>query len=389
MSQEEKTHAEHEQSEQSEQNPLDRRSRKKTATVITAAVVVCALLVVLGIVVWKTTHGSSDAQNINTENANTNTAVEVLPKKLPRRIDGVEVDAEKANFYPYAVMIENAAFGGVRPQSGLQEASVVYEALAEGGITRFLAVFASGEPITQIGPVRSARPYYVDWAEEYQGLYVHAGGSPQALQKLNTQNTVVDLNQINGQEEYFVRDPKAQAREHGLFTSSDFLAFAVRDFKLEDKVGIYTPWLFSDSGAKKADRPTTEKTITIPFSTSSYEVKYAYNAEENVYMRSNGGVPHIDKLTGNQITVRNVVIQYVKTSILEATSGRLQITTVSSGNAVVFYDGVAHEAKWKKESESGRTVFTDLNDQPISFIPGNVWVEAVPTDRTVTYTQNE
>lgn len=388
MSQEDRSHAEMpDQSEKSPNDPLNTRKRK-IATVITVAIIVCVLGAVLVMKILSDTAAVGDNSNTNLA-SNTNTVAQVKPKKLPRRIDGVEVESEKANFYPYAVMIENAAFGGVRPQSGLQEASVVYEALAEGGITRFMAVFASGEPIAQIGPVRSARPYYVDWAEEYQGLYVHAGGSPQALQKLSASTEVVDLNQINGQEEYFVRDPKAQSREHGLFTSSDFIAFAVRDFKLEEKVGTFTPWLFSESGAKKADRPTTEKTITIPFSSNSYEVKYTYNAEDNVYQRSNGGVPHIDKLTGKQITVRNVVIQYLKTSVLEAVSGRLQMTTVGSGEAIVFYDGIAHAAKWTKASENGRTVFTDLNDQEISFIPGNVWIEGVPSDRVVQYTENE
>lgn len=355
---------------------------KKIAVIVCAAIFVIILIVVLCIQISR----QQNTQDVGVENTNTNAqAIVELPKKLPRVIDGVKVERGKENFLPVAIMIENAAFGGVRPQAALQEASIVYEALAEGGITRFMAVYASGEPLVKIGPVRSARPYYVDWAEEYKGVYIHAGGSPQALQKIAASSEFRDINQVAGQQAYFYRDSQAQAREHGLFTTTELIAYALRDYQLSDAHGSFVPWAFQEKQAELDDRPSDVGAITIPFSTASYEVVYTYDREKNVYMRSHGTTPHVDQLTGTQIEVKNIAVQYVDTGILEASSGRLRMTTVGEGNAVIFYNGTAHEAKWKKETENGRTVFTDLEGNAIEFIPGNIWVEAVPSDRVVVY----
>lgn len=364
-------------------------SRKtKIAVLVGAALFVFALA---GMLVWqiqarngKQSQDTSTTQDVSGQS--NQAPVEELPKKVQRVIDGVLVERGKENFYPVAVMIENAAFGGVRPQSGLQEASVVYEALAEGGITRFMAVYASGEPLQRIGPVRSARPYYVDWAKEYGGLYVHAGGSPQALQNIATSSgDIEDVNQVGGHHAYFFRDSKAQAREHGLFTSTELLGYALRDRELSEAKGEYDGWLFQEKGLEKENRPTDERTITIPFSTASYQVNYAYQREKNVYARAHGNTAHTDALTGEQIMVKNVVVQYVDTGILEVASGRLRMTTVGSGKAIVFFNGEPHEATWKKESGTARTRFYDSSQTEIQFIPGNIWIEVVPTDRKVTY----
>ena len=134
----------------------------------------------------KNTNGSA------LENENTNEAAVNL---VPRRIDGVLVQEDESNLYPTAIIIENLT--AARPQSGLDKAQIVYEALAEGGITRFLAIYARGHTaeVPQIGPVRSARPYYIDWVEELGAMFVHIGGSPQALTEINKRD-IFDLNQF-------------------------------------------------------------------------------------------------------------------------------------------------------------------------------------------------
>lgn len=301
-------------------------------------------------------------------------------QRVARLIDGVLVDKGRENFYPVAIMIENLST--IRPQSGLNKANVVYETLAEGGITRFLAIYASGEKIEEIGPVRSARDYYLDWVSEYNALYAHVGGSPSAL-RLITQYSLLDLDQIGGDHPYFWRDrERATAFEHTLFTSSELQARALRDKKIQ-KEGDYEPWLFKKEEASLSERPDEAKKITIDFSTYSYKVEYEYNREKNVYLRSNGGTPHLDFKTQEQLLAKNVVVQYVKTRLVD--SSRLAIEAIGEGGALVFQDGQMINATWKKESRAERTRFYNKDGKEIQFNPGPTWVEIVPTDREVEY----
>lgn len=303
---------------------------------------------------------------------------ESISDQVARTIDGVLVEKGRENFLPVTVMIENLA--SVRPQAGLQAANVVYEALAEGGITRFLVIYASGDELSEIGPIRSARPYFLDWAGEYKGIYAHCGGSPQAQAAIKDY-AFTDLDQMFGNHNYFWRKKEVSTIEHGLFTSSQLLSFAIRDKKLAAN-GDFTAWKFKDE-AIKSERPTEEKTITIDFSTFNYKVEYKYNSEENLYLRYNGGVEHQDALSKEQIHVKNVIIQYIKTSL--ADSSRLAMETQGDGGAIVFLDGRMLNATWSKKDKDSRTKFLDENGQEIELNRGNTWLEIVPTDREVTY----
>ena len=295
-----------------------------------------------------------------------------------RRLDGVMVEPEKANLFPEGVMIENLV--SIRPQSGLEEAGIVYEAVVEGGITRFMAMYA-GEEAEEIGPVRSARPYYVEWNSEYDALYVHCGGSPEALEMISAFN-VLNINQIGGDHGYFWRD-NSIAAPHNLFTSSEFLTFALRDKDFQDKTPTYESWLFKDEAAKSG-RPTEEKTITIDFSGPDYLVEYEYDADSNTYLRFNGGVEHLDRNSGDQLAPTNVVIQKVESRVTD-NEGRLEQDVVGIGDAIVFRDGEAIEGTWEKDDRVSRTKFLDKNGQEIALDRGQTWVEVVPTDRTVDY----
>jgi hypothetical protein len=306
----------------------------------------------------------------------TNQAAIDSTEQVRRKIDGQYVAIDRANFYPVAVQIENLIT--VRPQAGLSSANLVYEALAEGGITRFLAIFASGDHIEKIGPVRSARPYYLDWLSEFNALYAHCGGSPEALADIGTYN-IFSINQIGGDQGYYWRDNTRPA-PHNLYTSSELLARALRDREI-DKEGDYDSWLFKDEASLSAR--SDEQTITIDFSIYSYEVEYVYDRDKNVYKRNQAGEAHLDELTDQQIAPKNVVIQYVKTRLADET--RLSMETIGEGDALVFQDGQVIEARWEKSSRTSRTVFYDLNDKEIRLNAGSTWVEVVPIDRTVEY----
>lgn len=303
--------------------------------------------------------------------------------EMRRFLDGVMVPSGKENLFPVSVMIENLVT--VRPQSGLQKANVVYEALAEGGITRFLAVYSSDVVLDEIGPVRSARPYFVDWAKEYGALYVHVGGSPQVLSTLRDDATsgVVNLDQMVASP-YFWRK-KDIAAPHNLFTSSKLLVFALHDRNFLEKPGVFAPWQFT-APLKKEERPTEEKRLTIDYFSASYKVEYTYDRGNNEYLRSNGGVAHIDKISNEQIHVKNVVVQFVTTSLLEEETGRLNVGTQGEGRAVIFQNGSAIEGTWRNDSDTGmRTRFFTKENEEIQFIPGNIWIEVLPDSRTLSY----
>jgi hypothetical protein len=326
------------------------------------------------------THTVSRIVTHTSVNTDTNTAT--TDGKVPRRLDGVLVDKGKADFLPYAVMIENLLV--TRPQSGLSQAGVVYEALAEGGATRFMAVFDPSIVIPELMPVRSARPYYIEWMSEYGALYAHAGGSPKALTVIRENADIHNLDALTSDGKYFWRDHTKYA-PHNLVTSSEKMNIALRDKSLTDTVAIYRSWLFKDD-AVLADRGENGKIVSFNFSYGkTYKVDYRYNQEKNVYLRFNADQPHLDKNTNEQITVKNVVIQLVQDPTLAGEKGRLDIYVGGTGKAWIFIDGQVIEGTWQKNSRTDRTLFFDKDGKEVEFNRGNTWVHVLPKDQAVTY----
>ncbi|MFH1366413.1 MAG: DUF3048 domain-containing protein [Patescibacteria group bacterium] len=304
-----------------------------------------------------------------------NSAASEKEGQVRRTIDGVYDEEANQNAYPVALMIENLVT--VRPQSGLDKANLVYEALVEGGITRFMAVFALTQPIEYIGPVRSARPYYLDWAKEYNALYSHVGGSPRAMSLISTYD-VFNLDQFYDSR-YYWRDKGIEA-PHNVLTSSKLLIFALRD-KNAAAEGNYEGYKYKDD-ASLSSRPAEAKSLTIDYSSFSYKVEYQYDREKNAYLRSQGGKPFESKDAG-QIAAKNVAVQYVKTSVED--EGRLAMETIGEGESIVFQDGQAIAGTWKKEGRNMRTKFYNASGEEIEFNAGQTWIQVVPDDRDITY----
>ncbi|MDP2684376.1 MAG: DUF3048 domain-containing protein [bacterium] len=298
-----------------------------------------------------------------------------------RRIDGVEVESDQQNLIPYAVMIENLY--SVRPQSGLQSASVVYESLVEGGATRFMAVFDPAAEVPEIMPVRSARQYYLEWSSEYGAAYAHAGGSPKALTIIREYEDIIDLEALGSSARFFWRDT-SKAAPHNLVTSSEKMNFALRDNELNEIETDYQSWKFKDE-AELADR-TEAKQLKFNFSYgSTYEVKFDYNIDDNVYYRINANEAHNDKNTGQQIAVKNVVVQIVPEPVWDGGKGRLDINVGGTGKAWILLDGNIIEGSWSKESRTGRTLFYNSDGSEVEFNRGNTWIHILPETREVYY----
>ncbi len=299
---------------------------------------------------------------------------------------------------PLAVMIENHSES--RPQSGLSSADVVYEAVAEGGITRFMALFYCNLGDIQVGPVRSARTYFVDWLSEYNALYAHVGGAnaPGPADALGQiiKYEIKDLNQFSIGFPVFWRDYQrlghSVATEHTMYSTTQKLweVGAKRGWTATDSAGIrwdqnFTPWTFKDG---KAGGTTSKITVNFWESQADYTVEWNYDAASNTYKRKNGGSAHIDLDNKTQLSPKVIVVQFEKES--NANDGypgnvHLLYGTIGTGKAIFFQDGGVSEGKWIKSSRLGRSKYVDSTGKEIIFDKGQIWIQTVPEGSKVTY----
>ncbi|MDD4995333.1 MAG: DUF3048 domain-containing protein [Patescibacteria group bacterium] len=300
----------------------------------------------------------------------------VAADTAPRTIDGVMAAAGRTNLVPIAAMIENHIES--RPPSGISRASLVFEAPAEAGITRFLAIFDQDFSSDEVGPVRSARDYYLDWAAEFGALYAHCGGSPLALQKIPSY-PIFDLNEFyNGR--FFWRDNERTA-PHNVYSNSDLLRQAV-EAKEMDAVAAYESWRFKDDQPSAA--PSANE-ITINFSTPAYLTRWVYASGTNEYVRFHGEVQHIEK-NGDAIKAKNIAIVVTEATVIDY-EGRLNLRTLGKGKAWVFRDGGALEATWQKDDIQDRLRFYDVTGREIEFNRGVTWVEVATDASKIKYSK--
>lgn len=342
--------------------------------------VTLALLVVTGVtaLAWKNQTARQSSNVINQSKKPKAVAEETAPLTLPRRIDGIVVATADANNVPACVMIENAAFDGVRPQSGLSAASVVYEIIVEGGITRLMAVYA-GEQADPVGPVRSARDTYLEFASEYNCAYVHAGGSYTAMSAIPR----FDMRELEALREYqwFWRD-SSKYSPHNLFTNTENLYKAISEGHSWTDEPTYVSWKFVDDTKLPAGDAATE--VNINFG-GSYDVTYTYNMEGKYYERTNGGVLQTDANSGATLTTRNIIVQHVPPGIFIEGKGRVNFSVTGEGVVEIFRNGVLTKGTWKKSDRVSRTQFFDDTGAEISLARGNSWVEIVPEEYSVTW----
>jgi hypothetical protein len=214
---------------------------------------------------------------------------------VPSPLTGVEVKPELANRPVTGVMIENSP--DARPQSGLYSAGMVFEAIAEGGITRFLTLFQEDQP-DYIGPIRSARPYYLDWVMPFDAGLAHVGGSPDALAQIK-QLGVKDLDQFANSSAYY--------RVSSRYAPHNMYSTMARFDALNQSKG-YTTSKFTPYPRKAEERSKTPNATSIDITMSGYYYNdhYDYDANDNSYKRSEGGRPHMDEKAGRQIEPKTV-----------------------------------------------------------------------------------
>ena len=286
--------------------------------------------------------------------------------------------APAANQRPItAIMIENTP--AARPQSGLSQAGVVFEALAEGGITRFMALFQDQLP-SNVGPIRSVRPYYLDWALGFDAPLAHVGGSPQALADIPTLG-IKNLDYMFYPGSY-TRISSRQA-PHNVYTSIANL------ISLEAKLG----WSSSSfSGwARKADAPAqapTATTINFNPSYATYNDQYSYNKTTNSYNRSEGGAPQIGATNNNQLSpkvVIGLIVPWTEGALDSSNAYYSVYQDLGSGPAYVFQDGSLTIGQWNKATAQTPLTFTDANGQPLKLNAGQTWITALASSNEISY----
>jgi hypothetical protein len=301
------------------------------------------------------------------------------PITVASPLSGLQVDPSLINRPVTGIMIENSQ--DARPQSGLQDAGVVYEAVAEGGITRFIGLFQDTRP-QYIGPVRSLRPYYLELAAPFQASIVHVGGSPDALSTVRNGN-YRDLDQFFNSG-YFTRIT-ARYAPHNVYTSFDRLD-ALNQAK-GYTTSHFTIWPRKPD--KKLAVPTA-KTIDISISSADFYSHYAYDSATNSYNRSEGGEPHLelvsaDDKTGVQIHPK-VIIALVMAYSIAADGQHSVYADTGSGTAYVFQDGGVVQGTWDKADNSSQIAFKDAAGAPLKLNAGQTWLTLVADPAKVAYT---
>ncbi|MBI4122278.1 MAG: DUF3048 domain-containing protein [Parcubacteria group bacterium] len=295
---------------------------------------------------------------------------------LVRRLtDGVLITPEQQPKRWFAVMVENSAEAW--PLSGLSQARLVIEAPVESAIPRFMVYFDDTQSVAKIGPVRSLRPYYLDWAMGFNAMAVHVGGSPQALAAVIS-TRAMDLNEFFWAR-FFWRS-KDRYAPHNTYTSVEHL---IGGYEARGYEEIEIPsWTYTDEVPELDARPQ-EQSITIPFSTrtSDYTAGWKYDRESNAYRRWQGVNLQKDA-DGSGISTANVVVLFTNIRVIDA-EGRREVNTEGTGEAWLFRDGTRVDVQWQKDALKDPLRFVDDAGTAVALNPGTTWIEVLPLSTSV------
>ncbi len=295
--------------------------------------------------------------------------------KVPKSMEGKVLGRR-----PLVVMVGNNS--DARPQSNISKAEMVYEVVAEGGITRFMPVYLYEEP-EKIGPVRSIRSYFLYWVLELgDAMVMHDGWSSSTTLAVSAVDLIDQLpvRSLFRGGLYGYRDASREAPNNEYIS-----AITAREFA--DKLGWegaheINKWKFKDGPGSYESSPLAAKINILFWTEGDYESRWEWDQEKKVYMKFTGGESHKDLETGLQLTASNVIVQFVKETSVNDEKHHLLYDNIGSGKAYVFLDGKVLDATWSKPDKFARTKFYDTSGNEVEFNRGVIWVSVVP-DRNV------
>lgn len=312
-----------------------------------------------------------------------NAGVTILPTAIEEKfysaVTGVEVaTVEQATAPITAIMIENSP--SARPQSGIKNSGVVYEAIAEGGITRFLVIYQLEKPAL-VGPVRSLRPYYVEWLKPYNASVAHVGGSKRSLDEVRN-GQYRDIDQFFNSSTYWrAKDRLAPHNVYTNFEKIDALN-AQKGYTSSKAKGFERLDSTQDQKNQAGVVPATE--ININISSNLYNSSYTYDTQSKTYPRVLGGKPHLDREDG-QIAPKVVVAMFVNENTVNEDGSRENIITTGSGRAVIFQNGTVQDVTWQRSSPDEQIKFINAAGKSVQLERGQTWISAIPTKGSVSW----
>jgi hypothetical protein len=339
-------------------------SRQKKIYLAITVIVLAVILILAGLLklFFVSRQKSVDSQPLTTNATSTQNA-------LRHPLNGQVVSNENWSYFPVAVMIDNSYT--VRPQAGLAQADIIYEALAESNITRLLAIFDKNNVAEKVGPVRSARSYYMDWAQEYGGIYMHVGGSPQALADIKKYN-FTNIDQIGAGEIYFWRDQKLKMPSNVFTSATNWLrAGEIKEVESSNaSSSINILWHYVDTPAPDE---TQKPEITIKYSEDYYKANWRFNNALQQYQRWQDD-EKFSFDTGDQAAVSNVIVQVVDAQLIDIE--RRSMDTQKGGKVYIFNALGQQSGQWKYINNRTR-FFNEQGTEQLKLLSGHTWVQII------------
>lgn len=321
--------------------------------------------------------GDAPAENDISETKDPQPEPELEPEPKPVFVEGVICPLggemiEKSSLYPrpVAVMLDNHP--AARPQAGWEQAEVVYEVLAEGNITRYLALFIHGAE-QLVGPVRSSRTYFLDISMEYNAIYLHAGGSPGAWNDI-ARLRIPSFNAMNLGAPLYWRE-KHRKEPHNIYTALDKIQ-ALAEARGYNKVEGTKVHRFNEEDKIIEGENADRVLIAYP---QKYSIYYEFSQDEGVYLRYIADKPHTDENNSDyQVRAKNIIIQKAVHKVVDS-EGRRDIELVGSGEGIYITNGHCVPVTWKKADRQAPTHFYSEEGDEIKLNPGKTWVQIIPT----------
>ncbi len=361
------------------------KKEKKKKVII--AVVVILLVIIAGALVAYFTMNQKNNETEQIANVEENIPEEVVEEEPP----APQINIYKGNDRPIAFMIDNNK--NAFPHSSINSTYIAYEIIVEGGESRVMAVF-KGVSVDQVGPIRSARHYFLDYALENDAIYAHLGSSPQALRDIESYrvNNVNGINYDSGKARtptaLYWRATNKKAPHNAYTNTNSILQIAkesgYRTTSNKESVLNYVP---EEINLEAEDARVANK-VRIPYSSSNV-TEYQYNPETRRYTRYSKKQKMTDEVTGEDVTTKNIILTFAQNTDLNdgENKGRQNVVTVGELNGYYITNGKAIPIICKKSSRSEQTTYVDANGEEIKVNDGNTWVNICPIDANVTFSE--
>ncbi len=309
---------------------------------------------------------------------------EGVKEEIKKEVKKLKIVDETSKSRPYAVMINNnhAAW----PQCGVQDAYLVYEIIAEGGITRMMALYKD-QDTAKIGSIRSARHYFIDYVEENDAIFVHWGGSPQAYSRISS-SRIDDLDGIALEGSVFFRDKTLnRAYEHTGFTSmTNVKEYAdKKGYTRDTNKDLLLNYSIDEIDMENLEGALVANSVDLKYS-NYHTTSYEYDEETKLYKRSMSNTANVDLVTGEQYTAKNIIIYTVQNYTLNDgdNKGRQDINNIGSGNGYYVSGGFYIPITWEKKSHTDQTVYKYMDGTELKVNDGNTFIQICPKNAVIT-----